>query len=54
MEGGSGLEDHSDVEVLMNPLDPLSNTSYVGEVDSGWPLLLPFPIVLPRRQRQNG
>ena len=42
MEGGSGLEHRSAVEVLTHLPDPLTNASYVGEVDSGWPLLLPL------------
>ena len=41
-EGGSGLEHRSDVEVLTHLLDLLTNASYIGEVDSGWPLLLPL------------
>ena len=41
-EGGSGLEHCSDVEVHTHPPNPLTNASYVREVDSGWPLLLPF------------
>ena len=52
MEGGSGLEYHSNVEVLSHPPDLLTNTSYVR-----WPLLLPFPVVLlPESwlRRQNG
>ena len=51
MEGASGLEHCSDVQV---PPDPLTNASYVREVDSGWPLLLPFPIVLPWRPGCRG
>ena len=46
-EGGSGLEHRSDVEVLTHPPVLLTVTSYVGEVDSGWSFLLPFPIVQP-------
>ena len=56
-EGGSGLEHHSDVEVLTHLPDPLTNTSYVGEVDSGWPFLLPLPCLAPSEawlQRQSG
>ena len=41
-EGGSRLEHRSDVEVLAYPPDQLSSTSYVREVDSGWPILLPW------------
>ena len=48
-EGGPGHEHHSDVEVIAHPPDPLTNTSYVREIDSGWPLLLPFPTVFLRR-----
>ena len=48
MEVGSGFEHCSDVEVLTHPPNPLTNASYVREVDSWWPLLLPFPVVLPR------
>ena len=48
MEGGSRLEHHSDVEALTHPSDPLTNDSYVREVDSWWSLLLPFPVVIPR------
>ena len=53
-EGGSGLEHRSDVEVLTHSLDLLTNASYVGEVDSGWPFLLPFPVLLPRRPGYTG
>ena len=42
-EGGFGLEHRSDVEVPTHPPDLFTNGSYVREVDSGWPLLLPFP-----------
>ena len=40
-EGWSGPEHCSDVEVLTHPPDPLTNASYVREVDSGCSLLLP-------------
>ena len=43
-----------DVAVLTHPPDPLTNASYVREVDRGWPLLLPFPVVLPRRPGCRG
>ena len=46
MEGGSWLEHRSDVEVPTHPPDLLTNTSYIREMDSGWPLLFPFPILL--------
>ena len=32
MEGESGLEHRSDVEILTHPPDPLTNASYVREV----------------------
>ena len=35
--------------MLTYPPDPLTNASYVREVDSRWPPLLPFRAVLPRR-----
>ena len=47
MEGGSGLEHSSDIEVLTHPPDPLTNASYIRVVDSWWPLLITFPVVLP-------
>ena len=53
-EGGSGLEHRSDVEVLTHPPDPLTHASHVREVDSGWPILLPFPVVLPQRLGNRG
>ena len=31
MEGGSGTEHHSDVEVLTHPPDPCTQTSYIRE-----------------------
>ena len=45
MKGGSRLEHRSDVEIRN---DSLTNASYVREVDSGWLLLLAFPILLPQ------
>ena len=53
-EGGSGPEHHSDVEVLTHPPDPLTHASHVREVDSGWPILIPFPVVLPWRLGSRG
>ena len=44
--GGSRLEHCSDVNVLTLPPDPLTNASYVRELDSGWSLLLPFLVYL--------
>ena len=35
MEGGSGPEHSSDIEVLTHPPDPFTNASYVRKVDSG-------------------
>ena len=43
MEGVSRLEHRSDVEVLTLSPDPLTNTTYVREVNSWWPFLLRSP-----------
>ena len=53
-ESESGLEYRSDVEVLTHPPDPLTHASYVREVDSGWLIPLPFPVVLPWRLGSRG
>ena len=45
---GPDLNQHSDVEIPTHTPDSLTNASYIREVDSRWPLLLPFPVVLPR------
>ena len=33
--------------MLTHPSDPLSNDSYVRKVESWWPLLLRFPVIIP-------
>ena len=53
-EGGSGLEHCSEIEVLTHPPDPLTHARHVREVDSGWPILLPFPVMLPQRLGSRG
>ena len=37
-----------DLNTALIPHDPLTHASHIREVDSGWPILLPFPVVLPR------
>ena len=54
MEGACRPEHSSDVEVLTHPPDQLTHASHIREVDSGWPILLLFPVMLPLRLRSRG